>query len=64
MNALIGSDQSLGLLRKLYQAGLIEPYVLFSLGDAGIASDYEGFRAQNRHRLEQYLDEFVVPPRR
>ena len=61
---LIGSDQSLGLLRKLHQAGLIEPYVLFSLGDAGIARDYEGFRAQNRHRLEQYLDEFVVPPRR
>jgi len=59
---LIRSDQSLGLLLKLYQADLIEPYVLFSLGDAGIARDYEGFRAKNRNRLEEYLDKFVVPP--
>jgi len=57
----IRSDQSLSLLLKLYQAGSIEPYVLFSLGDAGIARDYEGFRAKNRSRLEEYLDKFVVP---
>jgi hypothetical protein len=40
---------------------LIEAYVLFSLGDAGIARDYEGFRTANRSRLEEYLERFVVP---
>jgi tetratricopeptide (TPR) repeat protein len=60
----ISSDESLGLLVKLYQARLIEPYVLFSLGDAGIARDYENFRAKNRKSLEEYLDKFVVPPAR
>jgi tetratricopeptide (TPR) repeat protein len=58
---LIRSDQSLDLLLKLYRAGAIEPYVLFSIGDAGIARDYESFRAKNRNRLEEYLDKFVVP---
>jgi hypothetical protein len=35
--------------------------VLFSLGDAEIARDYEAYRAKNRKRLEEYMDEFVVP---
>jgi tetratricopeptide (TPR) repeat protein len=61
---LIASDKSLTLLLKLQQAGLIEPYVLFSLGDAGIAHDYDGFRTNNRDELEEYLDKFVVPPAR
>jgi tetratricopeptide (TPR) repeat protein len=58
----IRSDQSLGMLLQLHEAGLIEPYVLFSLGDAGIARDYDAFRAANRSKLERYLDQFVVPP--
>jgi len=41
---------------------LIPPYVLFSLGDSGIARDYDHFRENNREKLEQYLDQFVVPP--
>jgi tetratricopeptide (TPR) repeat protein len=57
----IRSDQSLGLLLQLHEAGLIEPYVLFSLGDAGIAQDYDAFRVTNRRKLEQYLEQFVVP---
>jgi tetratricopeptide (TPR) repeat protein len=56
------SDPSLELLLKLHRAGLIAPYVLFSLGDVGIARDYDGFRAKNREELEEYLDKFVVPP--
>jgi uncharacterized repeat protein (TIGR01451 family) len=60
---LIHSNESLGLLLKLHRAGLIEPYVLFSVADAGIARDYENFRTKNRNRLEEYLDKFVVPPR-
>lgn len=54
-------DPSLDLLLKLHEAGLTAPYVLFSLGDSGIARDYDGFRAKNREKLEDYLDKFVVP---
>jgi tetratricopeptide (TPR) repeat protein len=55
-------DESADLLLKLHKARLIEPYVLFSLGDSGIARDYDGYRARNRDKLEEYLDRFVVPP--
>jgi tetratricopeptide (TPR) repeat protein len=58
---LVTSDQSLSLLMALCQAGLIEPYVLFSLGDAGIARDYDSYRAKSRQKLEEYMDKFVVP---
>jgi tetratricopeptide (TPR) repeat protein len=51
-----------GLLLKLYQAGLIDPYVLFSLGDDGIARDYKAYRATNRAKLQEYMDKFVMPP--
>lgn len=56
------NDASLTLLLKLHRAGLIDPYVLFSLGDDGIARDYAAYRAGNRKKLEEYLDKFVVPP--
>jgi tetratricopeptide (TPR) repeat protein len=58
---LVDSNTGLVLLLKLYQAGLIEPYVLFSLGDLGIARDYIAYRVRNRERLEEYMDKFVVP---
>jgi Flp pilus assembly protein TadD len=51
-----------GLLLKLYEAGLIDPYVLFSLGDDGIARDYKAYRLANRNKLEAYMDKFVMPP--
>jgi Tfp pilus assembly protein PilF len=51
-----------GLLLKLYEADLIDPYVLFSLGDDGIARDYKAYRAANRTKLEEYMDKFVMPP--
>jgi tetratricopeptide (TPR) repeat protein len=57
----VRSDPSLTLLLQLRQAGLIPPYVLFSLGGPGVARDYDGFRAKNREKLEEYLDKFVVP---
>jgi tetratricopeptide (TPR) repeat protein len=59
--ALISDNPSLSLLLKLYDAGLIEPYVLFSLGDSGIAKDYATYRAKNRNKEEEYLGKFVVP---
>jgi tetratricopeptide (TPR) repeat protein len=58
----VSEDQSLLLLLKLHQAGLLEPYVLFRLGDEGIAKDYAAYRAKNRDKLEKYMDTFVVPP--
>jgi tetratricopeptide (TPR) repeat protein len=60
--ALIAQDRAAVQLLKLYDAGLIEPYVLFSLGDAGIAEDYSSYRENHRGKLENYLNQFVVPP--
>lgn len=57
----LAAGHSLDLLLQLHKAGLIEAYVLFSLGDASIAHDYEGFRAANRSKLEDYLERFVAP---
>jgi tetratricopeptide (TPR) repeat protein len=54
-------DPSLALLLRLQRAGLLEAYVLFSLGDDGVAHDYAGYRAKNRAKLEEYMDKFVVP---
>jgi Tfp pilus assembly protein PilF len=59
--ALIAKDLAATELLKLYDAGLIDPYVLFSLGDAGIAKDYATYRESNRSQLETYMDQFVVP---
>jgi tetratricopeptide (TPR) repeat protein len=54
-------DPNLILLLKLYQAKMIEPYVLLNAADDGIAQDYAAYREKNRAKLEQYLSEFVVP---
>lgn len=59
---LVIEDQSAALLLKLHQAGVLEPYVLFRLGDDGIAKDYSAYRAAHRDKLEEYMDKFVVPP--
>ena len=55
-------NPSAGLLLKLHEAGLIDPYVLFSLGDDDIGKDYLAYRAKNRDKLEAYMDKFVIPP--
>jgi len=58
---LIAKDPTVSLLLKLYEADLIEAYVLFSLGDQGIAKDYKPYREKDRARLEEYMGKFVVP---
>jgi tetratricopeptide (TPR) repeat protein len=55
-------DTDLALLKRLYDAHMIEPYILLNAADQGIAQDYAAYRAQNRSRLEDYLSQFVVPP--
>ena len=59
---LLAGNTVAGLLLKLHDAGLVDPYVLFSLGDDGIARDYKAYRAANRTKLEEYMDQFVMPP--
>ena len=59
---LVAVNPTAGLLLKLEEADLIDPYVLFSLGDDGIAKDYLAYRAKNRDKLESYMDKFVMPP--
>jgi tetratricopeptide (TPR) repeat protein len=61
VSELAVNDQALLLLIKLHQAGLLEAYVLFSLGDDGIAKDYSAYRAEHRDKLEEYMNQFVVP---
>jgi tetratricopeptide (TPR) repeat protein len=55
-------DPNLALLLKVYQAGMIEPYVLLSAPDEGISKDYPAYREKNRAKLEQYLSTLIVPP--
>ena len=59
---LVAKDPGLLLLLKLHDAGLLQAYILFSLGDAGIAKDYSAYREAHRDKLEEYMDKFVVPP--
>jgi tetratricopeptide (TPR) repeat protein len=59
---LIQADPVAGLLLKLYEADRIDAYVLFSLGDDGIAKDYIAYRSNSRAKLEDYMDKFVMPP--
>ncbi|HLK02835.1 MAG TPA: tetratricopeptide repeat protein [Candidatus Acidoferrum sp.] len=56
-------DPDVSLLLKLYDAKMIEPYVLISAPDRDIAlNDYAPYREQHRDLLEAYLSQFVVPP--
>lgn len=58
----VAGDPSASLLLQLRNAGLLDPYVLFSLGDDEIAQDYNAYRAKHRDNLETYMDKFVMPP--
>lgn len=59
---LVLDNPSATILLKLQEASLIDPYVLFSLGDEGIAKDFVAYRTKNRSKLEIYMDKFVMPP--
>jgi tetratricopeptide (TPR) repeat protein len=58
----MAGDPDLHLLKKLADAQMLEPYVLLSVPDRGIAIDYFAYRERNRKQLEEYLSQFVVPP--
>ena len=59
---LVTRDPSASLLLKLRDAGFLDAYVLFSLGDDELARDYRAYRSKNRDKLENYMDKFVMPP--
>ena len=54
-------DSGIATLLKLYKAEMLEPFILLSRPDAGIAQDYAAYREKNRDKLRQYLRDFVVP---
>jgi tetratricopeptide (TPR) repeat protein len=54
-------DSRLLLLSKLKADGMLEPYVLLMLPDAGIAKDYPAYRAAHRDKLIAFVDKYLVP---
>ena len=56
------ADPDIVLLKRLYDATMIEPYVLLSAPDREIAADCAAYREQHRDQLEQCLSEFIVSP--
>ncbi len=55
-------DPSLLDLIKIDESGFLDPFVLLNRADPGIAQDYPAYRAANRDKIRQYLDQFIVPP--
>ncbi|MGA7189151.1 MAG: hypothetical protein WBY66_11680, partial [Candidatus Acidiferrales bacterium] len=60
-DAPIAKDSNIQLLLQLYHENMIEPYVLLSAADQGVAQDYAEYRAKNRAKLQAYLSEYVAP---
>jgi hypothetical protein len=57
----VASDADIVLLKRLYDAKMIGPYVLLSAPDREIAADYVAYRDLHRDQLEQCLSDFIVP---
>jgi hypothetical protein len=56
------NDVGVANLIKLESAALLPAHVLLLAANADIARDYLAYRASNRDKLRQYLDEFLIPP--
>ena len=53
-------DQSLQILRKLEKEGLLEPFILLAMPDAGIANDFAAYRQGNVENLRRYVKQYVM----
>src|ERR1044071_5170282 len=53
-------DPSLLTLQKLEKEGLLEPFILLALPDAGIAADYPDYRRANLEKLRRYVKDYVL----
>ena len=56
------NDPQLSTIRGLRERGMLEAYVLLHAPDAGIAQDYPAYRAQNRDKLQTYLESMIIAP--
>lgn len=53
-------DPSLQVIRKLDKEGLLEPYILLAIPDAGIANDFATYRKTNVENLRRYVKDYVL----
>jgi len=53
-------DPSLQVLQKLEKEGLLEPFILLALPDAGIAQDFPDYRRANLEKLRRYVKGYVL----
>ena len=53
-------DPSLQILKKLDKEGLLEPFILLALPDAGIAEDFVAYRRSNVENLRRYVKQYVL----
>lgn len=53
-------DPSLQVLQKLEKEGLLEPFILLALPDAGIAQDFADYRQANLEKLRRYVKDYVL----
>jgi tetratricopeptide (TPR) repeat protein len=53
-------DPSLQTLQKLEKEGLLEPFILLALPDAGIAQDFPEYRRANLEKLRRYVKDYVL----
>jgi tetratricopeptide (TPR) repeat protein len=56
------TDPQISTIRRLRERGLLAPYVLLHAADAGIAQDYPAYRAQNRDKLQTYIESMIIAP--
>jgi len=54
------ADPSLQTLQKLEKEGLLEPFILLALPDAGIAQDFPDYRRANLEKLRRYVKDYVL----
>jgi tetratricopeptide (TPR) repeat protein len=54
------ADQSLQILKKLEQEGLLEAFILLAMPDAGIAKDFADYRKSNVAELRRYVKQYVL----
>ena len=58
------ADPQISTIRGLRERGMLEAYVLLHAPDAGIAQDYDHYRAQNRDKLQAYVESMIIAPQR
>lgn len=53
-------DPELAMLKKISDEGLLEPFILISHADQGIAQDYDAYRNAHRDKVAQYINEWII----